>query len=464
MKRKARYTLIISLPISVFAAGLIAAWIIYQNIGKTPAELMDYAQRRLEGHPRLEYVVLPTMQFLRKQLDAPSRADRYRQAFIIPPPPKLYLNPALNNQSQFNPTGGKILRVGSNGQIPTIAAAAKLAKDGDIVEIQAGEYYGDVAQWPQKLLTIRGVGGNARIIAAGKNVAGKGIWVIQNGHFTVENIDFIGAQAYDKNGAGIRFENGHLIVRNCLFYGNQNGILANSVGGSTLEIENSEFGYNGAGDGFSHNLYVGQISTLKVTGSYFHHANIGHLLKSRAAKNDIRYNRLTDEDGGRASYELDLPNGGVSTVIGNLIQQNRATENSTIIAFGEEGYAWPNNALYLSSNTIVNDHPQGGAFLRAAPGAQKIVTANNLLAGMGKYLSPQAIKSLNDNSVTWSTFVQPSRQDYRLNRNPAPPGFQIPDTFAEQQNDLVPSSEYRHPRQLQRLTSLPHFAGALQTP
>lgn len=462
MKHKTRY-IIISLPILALAASLLAAWLIYQNIGKTPGELMDYSQRRLEGHPRLESVALPIMQFLRDQLDAPSRAERYRQAFIVPPPPELRINPNLNNWSNFNPSGGKILRVGTNEAIPTIAAAARLAKDGDIVEIQAGEYHGDVAQWPQKSLTIRGVGGHARIIAAGQNVAGKGIWVIQNGNFTVENIDFIGARVYDKNGAGIRFENGQLTVRNCLFYDNQNGILANRSANSTIQIEDSEFGYNGSGDGLSHNIYVGQVASLTVTGSYFHHANIGHLLKSRAAKNDIRYNRITDEDGGRTSYELDLPNGGVSLVIGNLIQQTRATENSTIIAFGEEGYAWPNNALYLSNNTIVNDHPHGGAFLRAALGA-KIITANNLLVGPGKYHSPQAINSLNDAHVTWSAFVQPSRYDYRLKKEENPPYFQATDAFAKHQNDLVPSNEYKHPLHLQRLISPPRFAGALQMP
>ena len=54
----------------------------------------------------------------------------------------------------------------------------------------------------------------------------------------------------------------------------------------------------------------GPFAVLKVTGSYFHHAKSGHLLKSRAAKNLIFYNRLTDEIGGTASYELEFPNGG----------------------------------------------------------------------------------------------------------------------------------------------------------
>lgn len=42
------------------------------------------------------------------------------------------------------------LRVGSQEKIIRIAEAARLAKDGDTVEILPGEYRGDVAVWQQK--------------------------------------------------------------------------------------------------------------------------------------------------------------------------------------------------------------------------------------------------------------------------------------------------------------------------
>ncbi|WP_214278495.1 hypothetical protein, partial [Escherichia coli] len=86
------------------------------------------------------------------------------------------------------------------------------------------------------------------------------------------------------------------------------------------------------------------------TGSYFHHGLLGHLLKSRAALNHILYNRLSDEIGGRASYELELPNGGVAVVMGNLIAQSSTTENPHVISFGAEGASWPQQALYLVNN------------------------------------------------------------------------------------------------------------------
>lgn len=357
---------------------------------------------------------------------------------------------------------GRVLRVGPSEAIRTIYSAAQLAQDGDTIEIESGEYHADVALWRQKQLTIRGVGGNARLFADGKSAEGKAIWVFRNGRFLVENIDFIGARVADRNGAGIRFEGGKMRIRNCLFYGNESGIVASNSKSAALEIENSEFGYNGAGDGQSHNLYVGKILDLRVTGSYFHHANVGHLIKTRAENNYIAYNRLTDESGGRASYELDMPNGGSSLVIGNIIQQSRETENSTVINYGEEGYIWPSNHLYLVSNTVVNDHPYGGAFLRVAPGAQQAISVNNLLIGKGKYHVPGNMESTNDIYADWEIFKQPQRQDYRLNNIGRKLAIQLQRDGASLNRDFYPQREYIHPRQTSPLIGPPEYPGALQ--
>jgi hypothetical protein len=82
-----------------------------------------------------------------------------------------------------------------------------------------------------------------------------------------------------------------------------------------LEIENSEFGYNGANDGLSHNLYVGSIARLSVTGSYFHHAYRGHLLKSRAATNYVAYNRYAGNSQGSESEAINFRSNEVREVI-----------------------------------------------------------------------------------------------------------------------------------------------------
>ena len=144
---------------------------------------------------------------------------------------------------------GSVLRVGPGMQYTEPSQAAAVAHDGDVVEIAAGTYTGDVAVWKANQLTLKGVGGRVILDAAGKAAEGKGTWVIHGNTTTVENLEFVGAKVGDKNGAGIRQEGRGLTVRHCVFRDNQNGILAGNSPESVIDIEESEFAHNGAGDG-----------------------------------------------------------------------------------------------------------------------------------------------------------------------------------------------------------------------
>jgi hypothetical protein len=441
--------------------GVAAFILVYQIMGRTPRELFDYVEERLRGHPKLQAVALPFIWEVRAQLNEPSLKERQTLQFNIPPPPPLIVDTAGSTVSTLAPFGQRIIRVGPNGDALTIADAAKLARDGDIVEILAGNYYGDVATWTQKKLTIRGVGGHARLYASGKSAGGKAIWVIRNGDFTIDNIDFIGAKVGDQNGAGIRFENGNLLVRHCLFYGNESGIMTGNKRSISVTVENSEFAYNGTRSGKSHAIYAGGIDTLNMTGNYLHHSNTGHLIKSRARNSNVLYNRITDEFG-RASYEVNLPNGGNTLIMGNIIQQSRETENSTIIRYGEEGYTEPNNTLRLINNTIVNSHPFGGAFLRAAPGTQTVISVNNLYIGQGKLHPESNLEASNDIYADWDIFELPQRFNYTLNAK----GLKVarinaPDAMRNLRLPM-PDQQYTHPVSTILLAQKVTHSGALQ--
>lgn len=347
----------------------------------------------------------------------------------------------------------------------SISVAAAMARDGDTIEIEAGDYLADVAVFKQSNLTLRGVGASRpRLIASGASAEGKAIWVIRGGQVTVENIEFRDARVPDKNGAGIRFERGNLTVRNCKFENNENGILSASGTDMLLDIENSEFGHNGAGDGRSHNIYIGHIGRLTVTGSYFHHARTGHLLKSRARESHIFYNRLTDETGGKASYELDLPNGGRAYVVGNLIEQNSQTENSNIIAFGVEGYQKKGrNELYLINNTIVDNRPNTGNILLLQSGPDKVTLMNNLLITDKRFDSRLTSPAQNNLNVDWDQFVLAARLDFRLRTDSRLYGKYVRPDPVEGQS-LVPQREYVHPSGSRPLAAMPRAPGAFQTP
>lgn len=308
------------------------------------------------------------------------------------------------------------LQVGPGKPFVTPCAAIAVAAAGDRIEIDTtGNYAGDVCQWFTSNLTIVGVGtGRALINAAGNNAQGKGTWVISGNDTTVENIEFTGSTVPDMNGAGIRQEGNNLTVRNCYFHDNQDGILSGG-GNSTILIEFSEFFRNGAGDGFSHNLYIGNVTKLIFRYNYSHGAVIGHLLKSRAAENDIYYNRLTDESTGTASYEVDLPNGGLSFIVGNLIEKGPLAQNSSLVAYQEEGPAAgnPDHELFVVNNTIVNDLGNG-TFVVVHPSVTvPAIIKNNIFQGAGSITTQGTAVEANNFSGN-ASLANPASFDYHL--------------------------------------------------
>ncbi len=198
------------------------------------------------------------------------------------------------------PASAKVILVGRDG-VETLGEAAELARDGDVVEVRAGEYQGGVAVWGQKSLKIRAVGGRAVVIAHGNAAQGKGIWVLQDGSFEVEGFDFVGARVPDGNGAGIRLERGSLVVRNSRFLDNQMGILTGNDAASELRVEHCEFRGPRDGNHWYHNLYVGRIARFTMRDSWSHDARSGHLVKSRARENLVIGNRLVNGAGSAAT-------------------------------------------------------------------------------------------------------------------------------------------------------------------
>ena len=283
----------------------------------------------------------------------------------------------------------RILRVGPGRTYAKPSDAARAAGDDDVIEIDAGVYLGDVAVWTKNGLTLRGVGGMAHLKANGKSAQRKAIWVIQGDNTTVENIEFSGAKVRDRNGAGIRQEGAGLTVRNCFFHDNQEGILSGTNLDSDILIEHSEFARNGYSDGQAHNLYIGRVRSFTLRFSYVHHAVIGSNVKSRALANRIEYNRIMDGSDGRVNYSIDLSDGGLSFIIGNVIQQGPKTENYHLITFAPEGAGPGRNELFVVNNTLVNDR-SSGVFVRNKTRIAAHLY-NNLFVGQGEVVTGDAI-------------------------------------------------------------------------
>jgi hypothetical protein len=340
------------------------------------------------------------------------------------------------------------LTVGPGAPIRTIAQAARIAGDGDVVEIRGGSYDGDVAVWTQKRLTIRGVAGTPVLNASGRSAEGKAIWVIRDGDFVVENIAFEGARVDGGNGAGIRFERGRLTVRRCVFTDNENGLLTANFPDSELTIEDSRFSNAPRTDGsLKHLLYVGRIARFTLVGSRFHRGFRGHLVKSRARDNHVAYNLLYDGPDGRASYELEFPNGGIAHVIGNVIGQSAETENPVVVSYGAEGPAWERNELYVVNNTLISDNVAGAWFLRVAsdllPADTKVVGINNLTVGVGVFtMGAHGRFAGNFPALSWA-LADPQTLDFRLRSNALVRGLAVVPVVDG--HSLAPTAEFALP-------------------
>jgi hypothetical protein len=305
--------------------------------------------------------------------------DPYDPPTLIPPPPAA---PEVK---------GKVIKVGPNEELKRIGEAAKVARNGDIVEIAAGNYPGDVALWPQSDITIRAVGGRAVIKALGRSIQNKAIFVLDGNNVTIENIEFAEARVADRNGAGIRAQGtnpGTLRIVNCLFRDSENSILAADNLKADLVVLNSEFSNLGEPQGKAHGLYIGRWRSVTVIGSYFHDTLVGHHIKSRASVLTVAYSRLTAEEGN-PSYEIEVTDGGLGYIVGNLIEQGKKSDNSIIIAQAvERGSNFTDNRLFVVNNTIVNALNKG-IFVMSRVGP--VTVANNILVGGGTVLDGQGV-------------------------------------------------------------------------
>ncbi len=238
-------------------------------------------------------------------------------------------------------TSRQILKVGPGRTLERPSQAARIAKPGALIEIDAGDYHGDVAVWRQDGLTLRGINGQARLHADGNSAQGKAIWVIRGAGVEVDNIGFFGALVPDHNGAGIRAEGRSLVIRNSLFQDNENGILTSNNQRATLLIEDSQFldnttDYARVGM-LGHSIYVGRIHRFELRNTLVTGAQTGHQVKTRARINRIIKNRIHDNDENPASsYLIDIPEGGQALILGNHLIQGRYADNPTAIAFASE--------------------------------------------------------------------------------------------------------------------------------
>ncbi len=350
------------------------------------------------------------------------------------------------------PSFAATLSVGAGKTHATPCKAFAVAAPGDVIEIDgATPYVGDVCGIYASNLVIRGVNGRPKIDAGGRNAMGKGTWVVVGNNITIENVEMFGAKVPDRNGAALRLEGTGFTLRSSYLHDNENGILSGVNTASDILIERSEFALNGYGDGYSHNLYIGNVRSLTFRYNYSHDAKVGHNLKSRAQTNTIVYNRFSSTPAGQAgsgqpSYEVNLPNAGTAYVIGNVIQQPSANQNPGMLAYGEEGATNPGKDLYVINNTFLNDDASRGTFVMVGSGVTTpVLMQNNIFAGVGTASTQAAAIDRNNYRSLAPAFVNRAAYDLRpASGSPmidagTNPGLSIAGL------SLTPVMQYKHP-------------------
>jgi hypothetical protein len=345
---------------------------------------------------------------------------------------------------------GETLEVGPGKKFATPSAAIKVAKDGDVIEIDTkGTYEKDVTYVRANNLTIRGAGdGRAVLDAQGTSAGRKGIFVTVGKDITVENLEFRNAGG-EVNAAGIRAEGANLTIRNCKFHECRDAILG---GAGEVLIEHSEFSHCGHNDNpATHNLYMSErVTKLTYRYNYSHHSYEGHLLKTRAKESWLLYNRLSDEDG-TGSAVADFPNGGVVVLLGNILHKGPKGQNNRLIAYGMEGVKHEKNALYVVNNTLVweNRRPQEVAFVHVvkAPEGFTPVIRNNVCVGSLRLTSSAKFEESGNlifKTAAEAGLLDPEKFDFRLKKGSPCIGKGVdPGKFGD--FSLTPEFQYVHP-------------------
>lgn len=230
------------------------------------------------------------------------------------------------------------------------AAVAAIGGGSGTIRIAPGRYSECAVQEAGRVAFVAEERGTA--VFDGGACEDKATLVLRGKAARVDGLVFTRVRVPDDNGAGIRLEEGDLAVTYTRFSDGQCGILSANDPSGAISIDHATFSGLGEGDGV-HSIYVGDYGSLRITNSRFERGTGGHYVKSRAPRIEALNNSFDDSQGRRTNYLIDLPNGSVGRIAGNVFVHGTGKENyGTIVAVAAEGADNVSAGLAIEDNVV----------------------------------------------------------------------------------------------------------------
>ena len=223
----------------------------------------------------------------------------------------------------------------------------------------------------------------------------KALFVIAAPRVTVIGLTFRGAAFEGGNAAGIRAEGGDLRIVRSRFEDNQNGILTHfHLPRSQLVIEDSVFLRNGALiHECAHGLYAGHWALVAIRRTRFEGTRICHHVKSRAARTEIIDSEILDAPPGRASYLVDISNGGNLLLANTTLRKGPDHGNPTAaVMLGAEGVRHPTTSLRVIGNRFENLMPRGTHFVENRTATPVLIEGNEVRGAVVVLVGPGEVR------------------------------------------------------------------------
>ena len=229
---------------------------------------------------------------------------------------------------------------------------------------------------PATLIGVQGTGGarprmggrvGSVVGGEGVDMGSKGFLVQSDADLTIQNIEFSDVHANGYQGSGTPESNstgcavrqngniwGNLTIKGCIFHdcdqGIETGDVACIVTLDTLELLNCGGCY--VGSGATHNVYVGGCAQLAVSNVLSWKTINGHTFKSRAQEGTFDNCRFFDGEGGGASCQLEIPDGGAYTVSNTVFHKGAQPQNPNSVQFCAE--MQPSHPVQVASLTFTD--------------------------------------------------------------------------------------------------------------